>query len=117
MKRILFAISALGLLGCFLPFVLGVSWFEMRHLMPGMTVWWVIAAFAVPTFIGATSGELDKADAIAATTAYGYLAYKFNIDAFRMLVQTSIGGIMMGVAMICGFVVAGLSLVAAVNKR
>ncbi len=117
MKRLLLAVSALGLLGCFLPFVLGVSWFDLRHVDPGMTVWWVIAAFAVPTFIGASSGELDKSDAIAATTAYGYLAYKFNIDAFRMLIHTSLGGIMMAVAMICGLCIALLSLVAITNKR
>lgn len=117
MKRLLLAVSAIGLLGCFLPFVLGVSWFDLRHVDSGMTVWWVIAAFAVPTFIGASSGELDKSDAIAATTAYGYLAYKFNIDAFRMLIHTSLGGIMMALAMIFGLALSALSLVALTNKR
>jgi hypothetical protein len=87
----------------------------MRHFDAGWTVWLVMAAFAVPAFIGSTDGELDRADAIAATVSFGYLAYKFNVDTFDLLFHASIGGIMMGVALICGLCVSGLALLA--SKR
>jgi hypothetical protein len=113
MKRFLLGFGALGLVGCFLPLVLGLSWFEMRHMDTGWTVWLVMAAFAVPTFIGSTKGELDRADAIAATVSFGYLAYKFNTDTLDLLFHASIGGIMMGVALIGGLCASILSLAAA----
>lgn len=116
MKRFLLAFGALGLVGCFLPLVLGLSWFEMRHMDTGWTVWLVMAAFAVPTFIGASKGELDRSDAIAATAAFGYLGYKFNTDTLDLLFHASIGGIMMGVALICGLCASVLALLAT-NKR
>src|SRR5689334_8753820 len=116
MKRFLLAFGALGLVGCFLPLVLGLSWFDMRHLDPGWTVWLVMAAFAVPAFIGATDGELDRADAIAATVSFGYLAYKFNTDTWNLVFHASIGGIMMGIALVCGLGYSLLAL-AATKKR
>jgi hypothetical protein len=116
MKRFLLGFGLLGLVGCFLPCVLGLSWFEMRHLDTGWTVWLVMAAFAIPTFIGSTDGELDRADAIAATASFGYLAYKFNFDTLDLLFHASIGGIMMGVALICGLCASVLGLLAT-NKR
>jgi hypothetical protein len=116
MKRFLLGFGALGLVGCFLPIALGLSWFEMRHFDAGWTVWLVMAAFAVPAFIGASDGELDRADAIAATASFGYLAYKFNTDTLDLLVHASIGGIMMGVALIGGFCASLLALLAT-NKR
>jgi len=112
MKRALLGLGLLGLVGCFLPLVLGMSWFEMRHFDAGWTVWLVMAGFAVPAIIGASDGELDRSDAIAATVSFGYLGYKFNTDTLDLLFHASIGGIMMGVALICGLSYSLLALAA-----
>jgi hypothetical protein len=101
-KRFILAFGVLGLLGCFLPLALGVSLFELRHLDHGWHVWLVLAAFALPTYVGAT--ENDKMAGIAGAVSFGYLAYKFGTGLFDLVFHASIGGIMIGVAVIAGLV-------------
>lgn len=117
MKKLLLVFGAIGLLGCFLPMALGLSWFDMRHFDAGWTVWLVMAAFAVPTFIGATDEPYDRADIIASAAAFGYLAYKFNYHTFSMLVHASIGGILMAIGMIGGTCCAALALMGREERR
>lgn len=117
MKRPLLIVGLLGLVGCFLPFFLGVSWFEMRHFDEGWTVWLVMLAFAIPAFIGASSDDIGKPEALVTAGCFAYLAYKFNIDVFSLLFHASIGGILMGVAMLAGFALSALLVLGALNKR
>ena len=112
MKRLILAFGALGLLGCFLPVALGLSWFDMRHFDQGWTVWLVLAAFALPAYVGAARGESDRTAAIVGTACFGYLAYKFNTDVVDLLFHASIGGILMGVALIGGLASSLLALAA-----
>ena len=110
MKRIIFVFAALGLVGCFLPLVPGISLFELRRLAEDWSVWLVLAAFAVPAFIGASSDETERTAAIAGTLSFGYLAYKFGTGVFDLVFHASIGGIMMGVAVIGGLASSLLAL-------
>jgi hypothetical protein len=116
MKRIVSFFGVLGLLGCFLPLVPGVSWFDIRHLDPGWTVYLVFAAFALPAYVGAVKGETDTAAAVVGTASFGYLAYKFGTGVFDLVFHASIGGIMMGVAVIGGLATSLLALAASRSR-
>ena len=111
-KRIIFFFGLVGLIGCFLPLAFGVSLFEMRHFDPGWTVWLVLAAYAVPTIVGASKDEGERAAAIVGTAGFGYLAFKFGTGVFDLVLHASIGGIMMGVAVIGGLASSLLALAA-----
>ena len=89
-KRFIFALGLLGLIGCFLPLTMGVSLFDLRHFDSGWHVWLVLAAFALPTYVGAT--ETDKSAAIAGSISFGYLTYKFGTGLFDLVFHASIGG-------------------------
>ena len=110
MKRLIFGFGLLGLIGCFLPLVVGISWFEMRHFDEGWTVWLVLAAYALPAYVGASRSEGDRTAAIVATACFGFLAYKFGTGVFDLVLHASLGGIMMGVALIGGLASSLLAL-------
>jgi hypothetical protein len=110
MKRIIFAFGVLGLVGCFLPLMIGMSWFDMRHFDQGFAVWVVVAAFALPAYVGAARGEGERVAALVGTGCFGYLAYKFGTGVFDLVVHASIGGIMMGVAIVGGLASSLLAL-------
>jgi len=110
MKRLLFAFGLLGLVGCFLPLVGDMSWFTMRHFDTSWTVWLVLAAFALPTYLGATCEDSDRGAAIAGAASFGYLGYKFNTGILDLVFHASVGGIMMGVAVIGGIAVSLLAV-------
>jgi hypothetical protein len=114
-KRIILAFGVLGLVGCFLPLALGVSFFDLRHFEHGWHVWLVLAAFTLPTFVGAT--ESDKSAAIAGTVSFGYLAYKFGTGLWDLVFHASIGGIMIGVAVIAGLAASLLTLAASSSSK
>jgi hypothetical protein len=116
MKRSILAFGLLGLVGCFLPLVAGISWFEMRHFDQGWTVWVVTAAFAVAAAVGASRGESDRVAALVGTGCFGYLAYKFGTGVFDLVLHGSIGGIMMGLAVIGGLATS-LLVLGASSKR
>ena len=113
MKRFIFAFGLLGLVGCFLPLALGVSLFELRHFDPGWQVWLMIAAFAVPTYVGWSRSEGERAAAIVGTASFGYLTYKLGTSVFDLVLHASIGGIMIGVATVAGLASSLLALSAA----
>jgi hypothetical protein len=116
MKRSIFAFGLLGLLGCFLPLTAGISWLDLRHFDQGWTVWLVVAAFAIPTCVAASRSETDKAAALVGLAGFGYLVYKFRTGVFDLVVHGSIGGIMMGVAIVAGFA-SSLLVLAAARER
>lgn len=115
MKRSIFAFALLGLVGCFLPLLPGLSLFDMRHLDHGWSIWLVLAAFAVPTFVAAST-EADRVAAIVATAGFSYLTYKFGTGVYDLIVHASIGGIMMGVAIVGGLASSVFALIAP-NQR
>jgi hypothetical protein len=113
MKRVILFFGVLGLVGCFLPLVLGMSLFDMRHFDGnGWHVWLVLAAYAVPAYAGAARSESDRVAAAVGTLSFGYLAFKFGTGVFDLLFHASIGGIMMGVALIGGLTSSLLALLA-----
>lgn len=114
MKRSIALFGLLGLVGCFLPLAYGLSLFDLRHFSQGWSVYLMIGAFALPTIVGASRTETSGAAAAAGLVSFGYLAYKFGVDIFDLLLHTSIGGIMMGVAIIGGL---ASSLMALNTKR
>jgi hypothetical protein len=116
MKRSIFAFGLLGLLGCFLPLVAGVSWFDMRQFDDSWTVWLVLAAYALPTYVGVAGGESDRAAAIVGAASFGYLAFELRTGTLDLITHGSIGGIMMGVAVIGGFA-CSLLVLAATRQR
>ena len=117
MKRSISAFGVLGLIGCFLPLVAGVSWFDMRHFDAGWTIWLVMAAFALPAFVGASRSETDRVAAILGTACFGYLTYKFRTGVFDLVIHGSLGGIMMGIAVIGGLTTSLLVLAASSRER
>ncbi len=116
MKRIMLAFGLLGLIGCFLPILPGLSFFDLRHVDDGWTVWMVVGAFALPTYVGAIHGEADRSALFASVGCFGYLAYKFGTGVFDLVFHASLGGIMMGIAIIGGVASSVLALAAA-QKR
>src|SRR5262245_42065029 len=89
MKRSILAFGVLGLVGCFLPLVAGVSWFELRHLDESWTIWLVMAAFAFPALSGASRSAADRVAALVGTACFGYLAFKFRGGVFDLIVHGS----------------------------
>jgi len=116
MKRSILVFGLLGLVGCFLPLVAGVSWFDMRHFDEGWTVWLVVAAFAIPTLVAASRSETDRVAAIVGAACFAYLLYKFRSGVVDLVIHGSLGGIMMGVAVLGGFASSLLVLSASREK-
>lgn len=116
MKRFLLVFGLLGLVGCFLPLLPGISFFDLRHLDAGWTVWAVIGAFALPAYVGAIQGNADRAALFASVGCFGYLAYKFGTGVFDLVFHGSLGAIMMGIAIIGGLASSVLALLAT-SKR
>lgn len=112
MKRSIFLFGLVGFVGCFLPLALGMSWFNLRHYDIGWTVWTVLAAYAIPMFV-AGSDESDKTAAVVGTACFGYIGYTFAGDVTDLVFHGSIGGILMGVALVGGL----LSSLAAFGSR
>src|SRR6186713_2765259 len=115
MKRSILAFGLLGLVGCFLPLVAGISWFGMRHFDQGWSVWLVTAAFAVATLVSASRSESDRVAGMVGIGAFGLVAYKLGTGVFDLVLHASIGGIMMGIAVIGGL--ATSLLVLGASKR
>jgi hypothetical protein len=110
MKRSIFAFGVLGLVGCFLPMAIALSWFDLRHFDLTWRMWTVLAAFAAPVIVGASKDESERTAAIVGSVSFGYLAYVFGTGVFSLILHASIGGIMMGVAIIGGLASSLLAL-------
>ena len=114
MKRSIFAFGVLGLVGCFLPMALAVSWFDLRHFDLSWRMWTVLAAFAVPVYVGSSKSESERTAAVVGAVSFGYLAYVFGTGVFSLILHASLGGIMMGVSIIGGL---ASSLIALGNAK
>jgi hypothetical protein len=114
MKRIISVFAVLGLVGCFLPLVPGVSMFDLHHV--DWHVWLVFAAFALPAYVGAAATESERIAALVGTASFGYLTYKFGTGVFDLLIHASLGGMMMGVAIIGGLFVSVVALLASERR-
>ncbi|HEX5061329.1 MAG TPA: hypothetical protein VFV99_18305, partial [Kofleriaceae bacterium] len=89
----------------------------MRHFDAGWTIWLVMAAFALPAFVGASRSETDRVAAILGTACFGYLTYKFRTGVFDLVIHGSLGGIMMGIAVIGGLTTSLMVLAASSRER
>jgi hypothetical protein len=110
MKRLLLACGLIGFVGCFLPLLGPLSWFDLRHEV-GWTAWLVIAAYAVSAIVGLSKTPLRRADAAAALTAFGFVLWHFHGDILKLIIHTRIGGMMMGIAAVAGFLISLASLI------
>ncbi|HEY1554273.1 MAG TPA: hypothetical protein VGF94_05530 [Kofleriaceae bacterium] len=117
MKRLVLAFGVIGFVGCFLPMVGELSWFDMRHFDEGWTVWLVIAAFATPALVGLSRTPFKTADAAGATAAFAYIVWKFHGHLWDLIVHSAIGGMLMGLAAVLGFVVSGTTLLQTIQTK
>jgi len=103
MKKAIALFGVLGLVGCFLPLVAGISMFDLRHL-DALQTYLILAAFAAPMI----AGLADKATvaSVVGTIGFGYCLYKFGLDVFDLVLHAGLGGKLMGVAAIGGFACA-----------
>jgi hypothetical protein len=114
MKRLVLLFGLVGFIGCFLPLWGDLSWFDLRHLEPGWTVYLVIAAFAAPAIVGMSKEPMRRNDALGSAGAFGYILYVVHSDLWRMIVASRIGGRMMAVSAVLGCAAA---LIAAATAR
>jgi hypothetical protein len=103
MKRIIGLFGLLGLVGCFLPIIPGLSLFDMRHF-DALQVYLMIGAFVVTVAVGFGTDRLSAGLTLLAMGCFAYILYKFGFEILDLLRFTSIGGIMMGVGAVGGFI-------------
>jgi hypothetical protein len=115
MKKTFALFGLIGLVGCFLPLAFGVSLFDARSA-DALQVYLLMAAFAVPMFMG-FADKLHPAASLISGACFGYLLWKFGIFGTKdLILHGSIGGIMMGVATIGGLVTSLGSLAEKPNR-
>jgi hypothetical protein len=109
MKRLGLVFGILGLIGCFLPFWLGHSFWDLHTSEGGWRVYLVLAAFAAPVL--ATQGT--RATALLGIAGFGYVAWRvFGLDVVTFVRDGSIGARLM-VAGAYGGLVTSLSALGA----
>lgn len=109
MKRTISVLGLVGLVGCFLPMVLGFSLFDARD-GNWLRVMSVIAAFAVPAAL-ALADKVSVGARLLAAGCFGYALWMFGArGVFDLVVHGSIGGIAMGLAAVLGLIVSLASL-------
>jgi hypothetical protein len=92
MKRLGLVFGILGIVGCFLPFVLGISFWDLRAADGGWRVYLVLAAFAAPVL----ASQATRSGALLGVAGFGYVAWRvFGSDVLTILRHGSIGAILM----------------------
>ncbi len=114
MKKAIALFAVLGVVGCFLPLIGGISMFDLRH-MDALPVYLMLAAFAAPMCAGLA--DKTAVAAIVGTIGFGYVLWKFGLDTLNLVLDASIGGKMMGVAAVGGFACSLLAFAEARAKR
>lgn len=109
MKRPIALFGLVGLVGCFLPLIAGVSFFELRNL-EWMPVILMLAAFAVPLIAGVQAGPSSGPAALAGLLGFGYVAIKFGTGLWDLTIHAEIGGKMMAIGAVGGLVSSLLAL-------
>jgi hypothetical protein len=109
MKKTFALFGLLGLVGCFLPFAFGISLWDARE-GDALQVYLLMAAFAVPMFMG-FADKIQPAASLVSAACFGYILWKFGLFGTKdLILQGSIGGILMGVSVIAGLVTSVASL-------
>jgi hypothetical protein len=100
MRKAIALFGALGLVGCFLPLVAGISMFDLRHV-DAIAVYLLVGAFLAPLVAGLS--DQTKIAAAVGTVGFGYALYKFGFDTLELVLDAGLGGKMMAVAAVAGF--------------
>lgn len=101
MKRSIAVFGLVGLVGCFLPLLPGVSFFQLRHL-EWIPIVLMTAAFVIPMLAGMTDSNAGAA--LAGLIGFGYVSAKFGTGLWDLAIHAEIGGKMMAVAAVGGLV-------------
>jgi|MudIll2142460700_1097286.scaffolds.fasta_scaffold995410_2 hypothetical protein len=114
MRKAIALFGVLGVVGCFLPLLGGISMFDLREI-DALPVYLLLAAFAAPM----VAGLADKTAVAAAvgTLGFGYVLYKFGLDTLDLILDAGIGGKLMGVAAVGGFACALLGFAEAKTRK
>jgi hypothetical protein len=116
MKRSLAVFGVLGLVGCFLPVMVGSeSIFELRHF-DVVRVILMFAAFGFPLLAGLQPGPTTVGSALTGLGCFGYLVVKFRLGLWDLVVDGDAGGKMIAIAAAGGFV-ASLAALALSRMR
>lgn len=116
MKNAKFAVLAAGLIGlvaCFLPFVSfgskSISIFGMRELAAGQA-YLIIAAFAVPTIIGAMAASKRLSRGMAGGALAAFALAMVKLRPWGDTIKGAIGAKLLVVSAIVGLVAALVAL-------
>jgi hypothetical protein len=101
MKRSVTIFALIGLVGCFLPFIGGISFFEFRHL-EWLPIILMTGAFVVPMIAGLTGTNMGAA--VAGLIGFGYIGFKFGTGLWDLAIHAEIGGKMMAVGAVGGLI-------------
>jgi len=107
MKRPVALFALLGLVGCFLPLVGGFSFFELRHF-EWLPIVLMTAAFAAPLVASLTARSTGLA--LVGAAGFGYVIFKCGTALWTMAIHGQIGGKMMAVSPVGGFIASLLAL-------
>ena len=103
MKKTFALFGLLGLVGCFLPIAFSISLFDARH-GDALQVYLILAAFAVPMFLG-LADKLYPAASLISAACFGYVLWKFGLGGTKdIILDGAIGGKLMGISAIAGIV-------------
>jgi hypothetical protein len=107
MKRTIAIFGLVGLIGCFLPLIAGISFFELRHL-EWMPIVLMTAAFVVPMIAGLAGSNAGAA--LAGIIGFGYVCIKFGTGLWDLTIHAEIGGKMMAIAAVGGLISSIMAL-------
>ena len=112
MKRSLAIFGLLGLVGCFLPVMIGVdSIFALRQFN-WIPVILMTSAFVFPIIAGIQPGPTTVGTALTGLVCFGYVLAKFGTSVWDLAIHGESGGKMIAIAAVGGFASAALALVA-----
>ena len=115
MKRALAVFGLLGLVGCFLPVMVGgESIFELRHF-DWVRVILMFSAFGFPLLAGLQRGPTTVGTALTGLGCFGYVVVKFRFGLWDLLSTGEAGGKMIAIAAVGGLLASVAAL--ALRKR
>jgi hypothetical protein len=116
MKRVIALFGLVGLVGCFLPIFGNFSMFDARHL-DAVQTYLLMAGFAVPMIVGFSGNRLASGVSLISVVCFGYVLYKFGFDTLDIVVHAAIGGKLMVVGAVGGFIASIAGLVESRNAK
>lgn len=106
MKRALAVFGVLGLVGCFLPVMVGSeSVFDLRSF-DVVRVILMFAAFGFPLLAGLQPGPATVGTALTGLGCFGFVIAKLRLGLWDLLVDGAPGGRMIAIAATAGFLVS-----------